>query len=138
MKVVTLGSQQTRTRENDKCKTTSSHAHDETNGGGRGTLTEAHSDVPLCILRTRATVTTQPNQDERSSTNKHDGGRSGGGRGAFSRTYSDVTLSIRTQPNHDDEKYTADKYDESTGHMSTCHTSKTRRGERQQQTREEK
>ena len=60
-----------RTQKNDECKTASSHAHDETNGGGRGTLADVQSDVPLCTKRTRATLTTQP-KCERSGGNKHD------------------------------------------------------------------
>ena len=90
---MTASSQQMRTQKNDDCKTASCHAYDETNGGGRGTLADVQSDVPLCTIRTRATLTPQPKY-ERSVSSKHDDEASGGGRGALAHTHSDVPLSI--------------------------------------------
>ena len=60
------------------------------------------------------------------SSNEHDDETSGRGRGALTHTHSDAPMSIQrkrstttTQPNHDDEKYITDRYDETTRYMST-------------------
>ena len=112
-----------RTRESDACKTTSSYAHDETHGGGRGVLTCRGAPRRAAMHSTIEDHDDHAaeSRQKKQNSSKHDDETAGGGRGALTHTHSDVPLSnlrksftTNSLPNHDDEKYITEKHDETT------------------------